>query len=336
MARFANLYNANINQRERALCALSLWLSLSKVFTEKFMSKATGLQYRDWYFRGWRSHYGFCRSQNPHSTKPPILLIHGFGAAIDHWRDNISALAADHTVYAIDLLGFGRSEKPSARYSIYLWVEQVFQFWQKFIKVPMVIIGNSIGSLVAAIAASHHPEIASGVVTISLPDIAAFKDLVPKALQPIERTVKAIVSVLLVKPLFHLVRQPFIIRLVLKGIVYSDRRRVDGHLVEIIAKPARDRQAAEAFLRLNRSLNQPNYSPSLTQALEQLQVPLLILWGSCDRLIPPSEGKRLIQYAPNATLMYLEGMGHCAHDENPERVNHEILTWLASLLANAI
>jgi haloalkane dehalogenase len=293
------------------------------------MSRSNGLEYHDFYFRGWRSHYGVCRSHDSECTKPPILLIHGFGAAIDHWRDNIPALAENYTVYAIDLLGFGRSEKPSTNYSIYLWVDQVVEFWQKFINAPMVIIGNSIGALVATIAASHHPEIASGVVTISLPDIAAFNDMVPKALQPIERAVKAIVSAILVKPLFYLVRQPCVIRFVLKNFVYGDRRRVDDQLVRIIAKPARDRQAAEAFMRLNRSINQPNYSPSLTQALEKLQVPLLILWGTCDRLIPPSEGKRLVKYASDATLIYLEGTGHCAHDDNPERVNHEILNWLA-------
>ncbi len=288
-----------------------------------------GIEYADWDFQGWRSHYAVHRSRNSDSNKPPILLIHGFAAAIGHWRDNIPVLAENHTVYAIDLLGFGGSEKPNTRYSIHLWVEQVFQFWQKFIGVPMIIIGNSIGSLIAAIAASDHPEIASGVVAISLPDIAAFNDLVPKFLRPLERFVKAIVAAILIRPLFFLIRQPFMIRLVLKWIVYCDRSRVDDQLVEIIAKPARDRQAATAFVRLNRSLNQPNYSPSLTQALSQLQSPLLILWGSCDRLIPPSEGKRLVQYAPNATLMYLEGIGHCAHDENPERVNHEILNWLS-------
>jgi len=293
------------------------------------MYRASSLQYRDCYFRGWRSRYGFCRSRNSQSHQPPILLIHGFGAALDQWRDNISALAETRTVYAIDLLGFGGSEKPPTSYSIYLWVEQVFSFWQKFVGVPMVIIGNSIGALVAAIAASHHPEMAAGVVTISLPDIAAFNDLVPPALRPLERSVKAIVSALFVKPLFYLVRQPWVIRSVLKGIVYSDRDRVDGELVEIISKPARDRQAAEAFLRLNRSINQPNYSPSLTEALSLLQVPLLIIWGNSDRLIPPSEGKRLVQYAPNATLLYLDNVGHCAHDDCPERVNHEILGWIS-------
>jgi len=293
------------------------------------MNRTTGLAYGDWEFKGWRSHYGVRRSQNADTNKPPILLIHGFGAAMDQWRDNIPTLAEEHTVYTIDLLGFGASEKPPTDYSIYLWVEQVLSFWQKFVGVPMIIIGNSIGALVAAIAASHHPEIAAGVVTISLPDIEAFQALVPKWLQPLERAVKAIVNAIFVKPLFYLFRQPWMIRFVLKGIVYCDRDRVDDQLVEIIAKPARDRQAAEAFVRLNRSLNQPNYSPSLTQALSKLQVPLLILWGSRDRLIPPSEGKRLVQYAPNASLVYLENAGHCAHDDNPERVNHEILTWLA-------
>ncbi|OIP76350.1 MAG: alpha/beta hydrolase [Oscillatoriales cyanobacterium CG2_30_44_21] len=295
------------------------------------MYRASSLQYRDWYFRGWRSRYGFCRSRNSLANKPPILLIHGFGAALDQWRDNVPALAETHTVYAIDLLGFGASEKPPTSYSIYLWVEQVLNFWQKFVGVPMVIVGNSIGALVATIAASHHPEMAAGVVTISLPDIAAFNDLVPPALRPLERSVKAIVSALFVKPLFYLVRQPWVIRAVLKGIVYSDHDRVDRELVEIIAKPARDRQAAEAFLRLNRSINQPNYSPSLTEALSLLQAPLLIMWGNGDRLIPPSEGKRLVQYAPNATLLYLENAGHCAHDDRPERVNHEILDWIAGL-----
>ncbi|MFN5660012.1 MAG: alpha/beta fold hydrolase, partial [Pseudanabaena sp.] len=157
------------------------------------MNRTIGLEYGDWDFKGWRSHYGVRQAQNADTNKPPILLIHGFGAAMDQWRDNIPALAAEHTVYTIDLLGFGASEKPPTDYSIYLWVEQVLNFWQKFVGTPMIIVGNSIGALVATIAASNHPEIAEGVVTISLPDIEAFQALVPKWLQPLERAVKAIV-----------------------------------------------------------------------------------------------------------------------------------------------
>ena len=54
-----------------------------------------------------------------------------------------------HTVYALDMLGFGASEKASANYSIELWVEQVYDFWKAFIRQPVVLVGNSNGSLIS-------------------------------------------------------------------------------------------------------------------------------------------------------------------------------------------
>ena len=53
---------------------------------------------------------------------PPLLLIHGFGASTDHWRKNIAELSQDFEVYAIDLLGFGRSQKPAWTYNLYIVV----------------------------------------------------------------------------------------------------------------------------------------------------------------------------------------------------------------------
>jgi pimeloyl-ACP methyl ester carboxylesterase len=289
------------------------------------------LRYRDWVWRGWQTRYTFQRARFPAPNKPPLLLLHGFGASVDHWRHNIPALAQHHTVYALDLVGFGASEKPPTEYSISLWAEQVADFWHTFINQPMVVVGNSIGSLVAAIAAHTHPEIAKGVIAISLPDIEALQAMVPKPVRPIKSALESIVSRIFAKPIFHLIRQPKVLRFALEKIAYSDRTHVDDELVEIIAKPTRDSQAAEAFLRLGQSLNRPGYSPSLTQALTELEIPILLLWGSNDRAIPPSEGRRLVQYSTFAQLIPLEGMGHCAHDEAPERVNQEILSWLGAI-----
>jgi pimeloyl-ACP methyl ester carboxylesterase len=301
-------------------------------------SLAKDLVIRDWLWRGWQTRYTFQRAanqfNNPGDRKPPILLIHGFGASIGHWRYNIAALAEHHTVYALDLVGFGGSEKPPTRYVSSLWVEQVFDFWRTFINQPMILVGNSIGSLVALMAAHQHPELAAGLVTISLPDVAVRTEAIPLAIRPIVQTMESIFSApFLLKPIFYLVRQPKVIK-PWAAIAYGDPSAVDDELVEIIATPAQERKAAEAFCRIFRGIMAPDYSPSVTKAIAQLQIPMLILWGSKDRMIPPEEGRRLVQFSPLAKLVELEGLGHCAHDEDPATVNQQILSWINTELTS--
>lgn len=282
---------------------------------------------RDWMWRGWQTRYAFARpSISQH--KMPIILLHGFGISGEHWRHNMPELSKQHMVYALDLVGFGGSEKPPENYSISLWVEQVFDFWSTFIKQPAVIVGNSVGSLVAVIAAHKHPEISAGVVAISLPDLEALEAMVPKPVRPIKRSLETIVTRLLLKPIFYTLARPQTIESVLKKFVYCDRTNVDDELVEMIIRPTLERKAIVAFLHLSLSLNRPGYSPSLTKALQELHVPLLILWGTQDKAIPPSEGSRLVKLAANAQLIPLQDRGHCPHDEDPARVNREILTWI--------
>ena len=65
---------------------------------------------RDWVWRGWQIRYTFMRSESElEQVNPPVILIHGFGAAIEHWRYNIPVLSQQHRVYDLDLLGFGAS-----------------------------------------------------------------------------------------------------------------------------------------------------------------------------------------------------------------------------------
>jgi pimeloyl-ACP methyl ester carboxylesterase len=289
---------------------------------------------RDWLWRGWQTRYTFQRAQRDRKSNSnlPILLIHGFGAAIGHWRYNMPALAQEHTVYALDLVGFGGSEKPPTRYVSSLWVEQVFDFWRTFINQPMILVGNSVGSLVALMAAHQHPELAAGLVTISLPDVSVRTEAIPPIIRPIVQTMESIFAApLLLKPIFYLVRRPQVIK-PWAGIAYGDPSVVDDELVEIIATPAQEPKAAEAFCRIFRGIMAPDYSPSVTKAIANLQIPMLILWGSKDRMIPPAEGRRLVQFSPLAQLVELEGLGHCAHDEAPTKVNQEILQWLSSSL----
>jgi len=285
---------------------------------------------RFWQWRGWRTRYLFRRG----AGELPVLCVHGFGASGEHWRDNLPDLAELGTSYAIDLVGFGRSQKPAVRYHIRLWVQQIYEFWQEFIGVPALLIGNSIGALAVAIAAHEYPQMARGLVCISLPDVDQLQAMIPAPVRPLQQAVAWLLASLLAKPIFFVVRSPTVIRNVLKTGVYVHKSdRVDEELVKIICDPTLDPEAPEAFLRLSRSLNQPRYSPSLITALQELTIPVLILWGTKDMAIPPTEGKRLVQFLQDGELVYLEHLGHCPHDEDPDQVNRVIKDWSARKFA---
>jgi pimeloyl-ACP methyl ester carboxylesterase len=77
---------------------------------------------------------------------PPVVFVHGFGAFWQHWRDNIKSVAeSGHRVFALTMLGFGRSEKPLITYTDLVWGELVRDFIVEVVREPAVVAGNSIG-----------------------------------------------------------------------------------------------------------------------------------------------------------------------------------------------
>lgn len=80
---------------------------------------------------------------------PAVLLVHGFGAFGEHYRDNIHGLArAGNRVWAITLLGFGKSEKPNIVYTELLWAELLRDFIVDVVGEPVHLVGNSIGGMI--------------------------------------------------------------------------------------------------------------------------------------------------------------------------------------------
>ena len=284
---------------------------------------------RDWVWRGWQTRYTYLRSDLPN---PPVILLHGFGAAIEHWRHNIPVISEQHTVYALDLLGFGGSKKPFTNYEVALWVEQVHDFWLTFINQPVVLVGNSIGSLVCLVAAATYPEMVKGLVMLSLPDVSIRQEMLPKGLQPIVTTIENIVaSPLLLKSLFQLLRRQGVIRR-WAGIAYHDPQAITDELVESLVAPAQDEGAARAFLALFQSVRRPQFAPPAKTLLPQLTIPILLIWGKSDRMIPPTLAPILAQLNPKIELMELDNAGHCPHDECPDKFNKILLHWLKNKL----
>jgi len=291
-------------------------------------------QQRDWIWRGWRIRYTYFRSLHSEtSPQPPMILLHGFGASIGHWRHNLEQLSQHHTVYALDLLGFGASEKAITAYNVALWVDLVDDFWQTFIRQPAILIGNSIGSLVSLVAAAERLNLAKGLVMISLPDPGVQTEAMPPWLVPIVDRIQSIVaSPPVLQPLFYLVRRPAVVRRWAK-LAYHNPDAITDELVEILSLPARDRRAAQAFSRLFNAMGSPRLGPAVKTVLPNLTIPILLIWGKQDRLIPIqlANPRKYLEYNPHLKLVELDEAGHCPHDECPERVNQEILDWMKSI-----
>eukprot|EP01018_Ginkgo_biloba_P008377 Gb_04951 [translate_table: standard] len=286
--------------------------------------------YNFWTWRGHKIHYVV------EGEGRPIVLIHGFGASAFHWRYNIPQLAKVFKVYAIDLLGFGWSDKAVIDYNAFVWRDQVADFLKEIVRDPAILVGNSLGGFTALITAADCQEFVSGVALLNSagqfgnPEEQAKNDVKETAIQRlIFNPLKQLVQRAVLSFAFWQAKQPSRIQSVLKS-VYPNPTNVDDYLVESIIKPADDPTAGEVYYRL---MTQFMFSPSkvtLDGLLEKLSCPLLLLWGDLDPWVGPSKANKIKELYPNSSLVNLKA-GHCPHDEVPELVNEALINWALPL-----
>ena len=280
-----------------------------------------------WQWRG-NSIYYVCAGE-PRDNRPPLLLVHGFGASTDHWRKNIAQLQTQFQVWAIDLLGFGRSAKPKQEYSGNLWREQLHDFIEQVIGKPTVLAGNSLGGYASLCVAAEYPESTAGLILLN--SAGPFSDSGDSQSQSRSNPAGKLIRSVLLQPwasflLFQYVRRRSIIRKTLNN-VYFDRNAVTEQLVEEIYQPSCDRGAADVF---NAVFKTPQ-GEKVDVLLSKMQCPLLLLWGEKDPWMKAREkGVQFRQYYPQLTEHYLQA-GHCPHDEVPEQVNDLITDWVLTI-----
>ncbi len=261
-------------------------------------------------------------------TGRPLLLVHGFGASLGHWRHNIPALAAGgYRVFAIDLLGFGGSAKPALDYSLELWQALLNDFWSAHIQEPTVFVGNSIGGLLCLMLLANHPETAAGGVLLNC---AGGMNHRPGELNPPLRLIMAAFTNLVRSPwlgpfIFNQIRQKHRIRRTLSQ-VYRNRDAITDDLVDMLYAPSCDEGAQQVFASV---LTAPP-GPSPVDLLPNVRHPLLVLWGAADPWTPIAGASIYQQLAETHPLKFvaIPDTGHCPHDDRPDVVNPLILEWL--------
>ncbi len=278
-----------------------------------------------WQWRGQSIYYVQAGDRRP--QRPPLLLVHGFGASTDHWKKNIAELRDEFDVWAIDLLGFGRSAKPNWDYSGDLWRNQLHEFITEVVGQPVVLAGNSLGGYASLCVAAQHPQSVAGLVLLN--SAGPFTDVgVPTQPNPVQKAVMEASRWVLTQPwgsflLFQYLRNPATIRKTLQK-VYLDKSAVTDELVEAIYRPSCDPGAPQVFAAIFKA----QQGDRVDALLHQMTCPLLLLWGEGDPWIRARErSAKFHEHYSNLTEHFLQA-GHCPHDEVPQQVNALMRNWI--------
>lgn len=273
---------------------------------------------------------------------PPILLIHGFGANVNHYRYQFPALVNEgYRVYAIDLIGFGASDKPAdVPYSIELFVSLLIDFVDTVKSdenQPWIVAGNSIGGLCALSLADQLPKIIQGVVLFNCAGgMSGFRyaDL-PLLLRPVLYFVQKVV----LGPSMggsgffeNFKTRENVESILTEQGVYRNTTNVDEELMEILLGPSDDEGAEQVFLKV--FAGPPGPTPE--SLLPTIQAPILALWGGDDPWTPVDKGmhpgNEFGRYAESDfRLEVIAGAGHCPHDEEPDKVHAIMIPWLEEI-----
>ena len=236
----------------------------------------------------------------------PVVLVHGFGGDLNGWLFTQPALAQEHPVYAIDLPGHGGSSKQIDRGDLAFLASAVFELMTALELVSAHLVGHSLGGATVFELALSHPEHVKSLTLIAPvgfgPEInMQYVEGFMRASRP--RQLRPIIEQLFANP-------ALVGRKMLDDII--SYKRLDGTveaLNTIAGTIFKDgRQAVE-----------------LVPRLADLAVPLQIIWGESDRIMPAAHANGL---PTSVRVHFVPGAGHMVHMEKAEEVNELIETFL--------
>jgi pimeloyl-ACP methyl ester carboxylesterase len=299
--------------------------------------------------------------------KPEVLLIHGFACSTVYWRETCKALTqAGYTVHSLDLLGQGKSAKPGraegVEYSINLWAQMVEQYAQQYIRnTGVVVMGNSLGSLVALSAATgDHTNGATATLPSKIQGIGLYNVAIgmnsrnilkDPSFNPVQRTLLTFVFDLFDKlifdniPLLTYILEKVVTKELLQNALIAlyqcapdPQARVDDALVDSFYLPAQDAGSIETLNQIY--TNDPGKTPmELHQDHSTFleNIPIHLVWGTQDKVTPLDfpVGQFYADLADDASkpLVSINAVeaGHVPFDEIPES-NDSMVQWLETIV----
>ncbi|HHY72121.1 MAG TPA: alpha/beta hydrolase [Bacillus bacterium] len=248
------------------------------------------------------------------NNKPPLMLIHGVAATIYTFNALMPLLKDHFSIVAVDLPGFGRSEKSSSFvYSFENYAKVVQSFIEYFQLKDVTIVGHSMGGQIALYTAKLFPEKINKLVLLASSGY----------LKPAN---KALIYCTYLPFFKYFIKREVLkkeVKDVLKNVFYNPSLITNRHIEEF-GNPLKEEGFYTSLMRLLRHREGDLSSGEL----QNIYIPTLLLWGEEDKVVPVEVGHRLAKDLPNAKLLTYEKTGHLISEEKPKEVFKEVLSFI--------
>ncbi len=250
-----------------------------------------------------------------------VILVHGLGGFIENWMYNVEPLSKKHRVFAMDLVGFGRSDKTPLVKDIDILVQFIGDFMDRMNIKKATLVGNSLSGGLVLQFALQYPEKVEKLVLIDNAGMG------PEVIIDFRVCSLPLLGELLTRPSLKGTENLW------KKIVY-DPALVTPELVKMCYELGTLPNATKSLLSVLRAgINLGGQRGKLTKPflkdLGKIGVPTLILWGKQDRIIPVSHAEITVNKIPGARLHIFDRCGHMPMFERPDEFNKIVLNFLA-------
>jgi len=235
---------------------------------------------------------------------PPVLLLHGWPTSSFLWRDTLAPIARTNRVIALDLPGFGRSDKPDASYS--------FRFYERIIEgfldaLGLDSIGLAVHDLGGPIGLYWALRNQSRVSKLALLNTLVYPE--------VSWAVAAFVGASYAPGLASYLVSPAGLELAMK-IGITDASRITPELLRGVQNPFRSKEARAALLKTAHSLH-PGGMKEVAERLPSFSGPVKIIYGGRDRILPDvaKTMKKVARDLPQAETVCFENAGHFLQEE---------------------
>lgn len=267
----------------------------------------------------WRGHrIAFTRQ----GKGTPVLLVHGLypGASSFEWRHTVPALVDRHTVITVDLLGFGRSDRPAARYTPGLYQALLGDVLSRVVRESCAVVASSLSAAHLIALAARDPRQIAVLALISPTGVAHLRDPVPSG----SATTRLLLEAPVVgNTIYNGLTSAASMRRFLEA-AYADDRLVTPALVESYVRAARQPGGRHAVA----ALMSGTLNVDVRAALRRIRQPTLMLWGDLARQNPVEHAHAFRVIKRDLEWTLIQEAGDLPHDERPDEVNAALRLFL--------